>query len=235
MIFLILFSTILSGTYNYVESSYADALMKKGDCNKASTAYYNDYLKSKNPLVASNYALSLLCLNRIKEAESIFDLAYLKIDGIEDKISREELKLNYSYIKSLSLKFDESNVLLALVNETLLSNTARSLYLALLCKNNIYLNNYYTALNYCVAAYNTDKDSCFKASLLAKLYYYLERYDSAVRIYEKIFDRCVCEDSSYSYSLSLYRLDKKELAMKILEKDINSKKNKDLYDLIKKM
>lgn len=230
--FLILF--VFPTTYNFVESSYSDVLMKKGDCEKASLGYYNDYVKTKNPLVASNYALSLICLNKNQEAETILDYAFSKISSVDDNIRKEEIKLNYSYIKSLNFKFDESSSVLATINETLLSNQEKSLYFALLCRNNTFLNNYYTALNYCLGAYNTDKDSCFKAGLLAKLYYHLEQYEDAVKIYEKKFDKCVDEDLSYYYSYSLYRVGKKDLALKVLA---NSKdqRSKELFDILNKM
>lgn len=233
VLFFLLFCLIFSATYNYVESSYSDAFMKKGDCEKASIGYYNDFTKTKNPLVASNYALSLICLNKNEEAEIVLDFAFNKIDSVEDINRREEIKLNYVYIKSLNFKFDESNKVLRTINELSLANQAKSLYFALLCRNNTFLNNYYTALNFCIATYNTDKDSCFKAGLLAKLYYHLERYQDAVKLYEKIFDKCVGEDISYYYSYSLYSLGKKDLALKIL-KNSKNQRNKDLFDVLNK-
>lgn len=225
-----MFSLIFSGTYNYVESAYSDLLMKNGECEKAYLGYLNDYEKTKNPLLASNLALSLLCMKKYKDALKYIEVSYEKMPTDTPSDKAQEIKFNYAYILSFVYEFSKSNTILATLDIDKLKSKAN--YYFIKCRNEMYLNK--KSLDYCLKARAINTSDCSISNLLALNYYYLENYDKALLIYKSTFELCKTDDSVYYYSLSLYKSGQKDISKLILSNNFNSSRNKELYDILSK-
>jgi len=234
LVFLFIFILSFAKTHQYIDSAYADAFMANKQCLEASNLYLSDFKVSKNPFIASNYALSLFCLNKIAAAKYYINLAYVNIDKADKLDKRTAILYNYAHIYSYTYLFKLAQNVLDLIDLSNIDTETKAKVLSLSCRNYMYLNNYKEAKEHCMKAYLIKPNSCFLAHTYTKLLYKNSEYNEAIKIFDKIFAKCKNEDISYYYSLSLYKSSNKEYALTVLKDFIDNARNKALYDLIMK-
>jgi hypothetical protein len=234
LFFIFLFSFIYSKTYQYLNASFADAFIKQKDCYEASVSYYEDFKKTKNILLASNYAASLFCLKKIDKAKYYINYAYINRALLDDENNKQAIMYNFAHIYSFDKLFSVSQNVLESINIGLLEQNNKANYFALKCRNHMFLNNHIKAEEYCIKAYSINKNSCFITSVFLELSYKNQEYLKAISLIDNMFAKCKNEDISYYYSLSLYKTGERKKAKEILSSFTNAKRNKEMFDLISK-
>lgn len=231
-IILFIFSLTYSKTHQYIDSSYADAFMDTKQCLEASNLYLADFKTSKDPAIASNYAVSLYCLNEIDAAKYYINFALVNIDKLDLLSKKIAVLYNYAHIYSYTYLFNASQNILNTIDLNNIDDDTKAKVLSLYCRNYTFLNNYKEAKDFCEKAYLINPEVCSIASTYSTLLYKNYDYNEAINIFDKIFAKCKNEDISYYYSLSLYKSSNKEYAVIVLKDFIQNSRNKALYDLI---
>jgi len=234
MLLFLIFSLTFTKTYQYINAAYADAFMDKKLCSDAAELYLSEFKIDKNPLLASNYAISLFCLKQLDAAKYFINYAYINIDSVDCFKKKQAILYNYAHIYSYANFFSVSNNVLNGIDISILNEDIRANVYTLSCRNYSFLNKYKEAKEYCLKAYLIKPESCFTASVYSELFYKKGKFNEAINIFDKIFAKCKNEDISYYYSLSLYKILNKEKAVLVLKDFIDNDRNKALYDLIMK-
>ncbi|MBN1114195.1 MAG: hypothetical protein JXA66_02540 [Oligoflexia bacterium] len=215
---------------------FGDSFLKKADC-EMSAAHYEKYLDEKaDPVVASNYAVSLYCLGKTDRAVKYLENTLKNIKpGTVPGETLNTIRYNLGILLAQNIyRQKDADGVLSGVNPDILPVRQRSLYWAAVCRLDFNREMFSEAVKKCGLAFSLSDQTCYVNYWYGMALNASGVYPDALVHLEVSYSRCPDDDVSYYYALTLYRMGDKQTASDVLSGYRSSARNDELYKMIKR-